>query len=99
MDAVWGDRSWHEAGSWIWRSEGVIGGGEFGVPQCNQWGLDVAEPDTALFPNYFRQTCCHIVAMLLAVAVRRKLRLYMYQMMLLVISINDKNGGKTTQYE
>ena len=36
-------------------------GGEFGVRHCNQWGLYGVcvrqHRDTALFPNYFGQTC------------------------------------------
>jgi len=35
--------------------------GEFGVCHCNQWGLYgvrvLQRHDTALFPNYFGQTC------------------------------------------
>ena len=62
LDAVYrrrSDGSSYEAGSAVWES--VRGQGTFGALLCNQWGLCGVRVqqrrDTALFPNYFGQTC------------------------------------------
>ena len=61
MDEVWDGRS-----DGFRDEAGIVGfgdrstgrgnfGGEFGARNCNQWGA--LRSETALFPNYFGQTC------------------------------------------